>query len=95
MTVQVNYGAEKILDSFTTEGKQPTALNATVSSTTAYATKNFTVMGQLTASGSPLPWKTIALQRSTDNKTFVRLATKSTDGNGWYRFSKNQTAAGK
>jgi Bacterial Ig-like domain len=70
-----------------------TILNATAP-TTAYATKNFTVKGQLTANGTGIIGKTITLQRSTNGITWSTLKTNVTIAGGSYQFARNESAAG-
>jgi outer membrane protein assembly factor BamB len=71
-----------------------TTLNATVSTTSANATQNFTVNGTLRAGSAAIPGATITLQRSTDNATWTSVTTNTTNATAGYSFSRSETAAG-
>jgi len=72
-----------------------TALNATVSPTTAAINQPFWVNGTLnTTDGTPIANATITLQNSTDNATWNNVTTNVTDASGNYQFSKSVPAAG-
>jgi 5-hydroxyisourate hydrolase-like protein (transthyretin family) len=77
-------------------GALGTQLNATASVTTAPVNTSFTINGTLSATGPPIPSATIQLQNSTDDVTFtnVTVAPTTTDSNGNYSFSNNESVAG-
>jgi len=76
-----------------------TALNATVSTATAYVNQNFTISGTLSVSGTlsagttGIAGATITLQNSTDDATWYNVTTMATNATGNYQFSTNESAA--
>jgi hypothetical protein len=76
-----------------------TALNATVSTATAYVNQNFTISGTLSVSGTlsagttGIAGATITLQNSTDDATWYNVTTMVTNATGNYQFSTNESAA--
>ncbi|MGA2885050.1 MAG: carboxypeptidase regulatory-like domain-containing protein [Halobacteriota archaeon] len=72
-----------------------TQLNATASVTSTKVNTNFTINGTLnTTSGAPIQSATIQLQNSTNNATWNNVTNTTTDANGNYSFSNNESVAG-
>jgi len=76
-----------------------TALNATVSTATAYVDQNFTISGTLcvsdtlSAGTTGIGGATITLQNSTNGATWNNVTTTATGATGNYLFSNNESAA--
>ncbi len=60
----------------------------------ALVNQNFSVTGQLTANGAPFPTRTVYLQRSTNNVTFMNVTSMKTNDTGGYAFSRTESATG-
>ncbi|MGA9079166.1 MAG: Ig-like domain-containing protein, partial [Halobacteriota archaeon] len=73
------------------------ALNATVSTATAYVNQNFTINGTLRTDTTGIADGNITLQRFTNNATWTNVTppmANTTNGTGGYAFSRNESAAG-
>ena len=92
--VSLSFLGSSINSTGSSQSLNPTTVTLTASSTTPAVNQVFTLGGQLSTNGAPLPNKQIALLSQYPPGTWNDLGTAQTNANGTYSFNRTEASAG-